>query len=394
MQLPLINSITLTSGLFNQVRRWWLCLIVLLFALVPLAINNSYAALPDDWQRYQPGINNNITDVRGMKVGHLTLGPSVTQATGATVILPDIALLSKGEGTLATHGLYGGTAVLNGNGEFTGLTYVNTFGVASGPIVLTATAHLGQVYTSVRQWMDSNFSTPWPVGLPIIGECWDGALNPKKRPVLTQSQIISLLSETYNHLPDTVFSQGRIGAGTGMRSFGLFGGIGSASRQVVMGDNTYIIGVLVNTNHSRSQHLLKAFKDGLSNDIGFLKAAGSRLLTAQEAVNNSNKPVSQPRQGSINIILVTDAPLLPVQLKEMAKHAVVGLGAMGSRLNTTSGDFALALSTAQVVPVDAYNAKPIALVALHNSQLDTLFEAAIEAVVAAQYQALVASNQP
>lgn len=369
----------------------------LLFVGLLLFSATSYAQLPREWQQFPPGPHNDITDVGGLRVNHLTEKVPPLRATGVTVILPDMDVLSDGEGNLATHGLWAGGATLNGNGEMTGLTFVNTFGVASGPVVLTATQHLGQAYTAVRQWMAASFPQPWPVGLPLVGECWDGALNHPKQPPIRVSAILQFLTETaqppFGKTPNQPLPQGRIGAGTGMRSFGLFAGIGSASRRVTIGEQTYTVGVLVNMNHSRQRHLLPSFQQALTKEIGNLTHAHQRLVDAQQAAQLEQHP-PPTRQGSIIVIIATDAPLLPHQLQQMARHATVGLATLGSRLSTTSGDFALAISTAQAVPLVSTVPKPITTTALPNDGLNPLFEATIEGVVAAQFNALVAANSP
>jgi D-aminopeptidase len=307
---------------------------------------------------------NAITDVSGVRVGHVTLqkpcpltGNTLCKPvqTGVTAILPT-------EQHLLPHlGFPASGVVLHGNGEMTGLAAIETYGVVNGPILLTNTRSVGTVYEGVHQYFAKHFPQLWAIGLPVVGECWDGFFNDIDTNSVQPKDAITAI-ETAQPGP---VAQGKIGAGSGMRSFELRAGIGSASRRIAFGAKHYTLGVLVNTNHSRLNAMQPEIKRYLEDKLGSLEALRDRdnqaswRIKMQTSLDASILGASVQRQGSIMIIIATDLPWLPHQLKILAQHAVLGIAATGSRMSASSGDFALAFSTASPQIMDHFVA-PVA----------------------------------
>jgi D-aminopeptidase len=363
-----------------------------------LSINPAFA-LPADprpgcqwclpvWQ-YSPGPLNAITDVPGVAVGHVTLMHDKPDRvrTGVTAILPH-------QDNLATQAVFAAATVLNGNGEMTGLSTVEHTGLLNSPVVLTNTPNVGAAHTGVHQFMQQQYGNVWAGQLPVVAECWDGVYNTLTYPIPPAATIKALMQAK----PGAVVI-GPVGAGTGMRSFELHAGIGTASRVVALddGSHAYTIGVLVNANHSRLKAMSPIVRQRLEATMGNLET--KRLQDNADAVWNRQKTsrlVHQAsRQGSIIVIIATNAPLLPSQLKQLANRAALGIAAMGSTMDTTSGDFALAFSTAQQIPVGEQPGQaglvlPLQPV-LHPDAISPLQRATVEAVTEAQMRALLAT---
>lgn len=339
------------------------------------------AVLPE-WV-FQPGPLNLITDVPGVQVGHVTIrreGPRPLR-TGVTAIVPH-------SGNLATQGLWASTAQLNGNGEETGRGPLEEDGVLNSPILLTNTTAVGVVHHGVFEFYEKHYPGQWHGQLPVVAECWDGfysSINDLN--AVASSDAVRAIE---NAQPGR-FPQGRVGAGTGMRSYEVHAGIGSASRIVEIAGKAYTVGVLVNTNHSRLKYMNRAVKSVLELHLGPLETLKQRddqdRVVASEVMNPST------RQGSIIVAIATDAPLMPLQLQRLARRAGLGIGAMGSTMDITSGDFAVAFSTAAMVPLQDGAPAVLPLSAIHPDQLSPLFRATVEAVTEAQMNAILASHR-
>jgi D-aminopeptidase len=338
-----------------------------------LSIESVPRIILPQWE-YLPGSLNAITDVPGIAVGHTTIRQDVpvTRRTGMTAILPH-------RGNLAKVAVFAAGSVLNGNGEMTGLATIDHTGLLNSPIVLTNTPSIGAAHLGVHAYMRQHYGTTWNGELPVVAECWDGVFN-TLYPPLTPSDAVNALNAA---TPGPV-ALGQVGAGTGMRSFELHAGIGTASRVVTVAGKPYTLGVLVNANHSKLENMSPAVRQMLETRLGPLDQ--KRLRDNQDATWQK-KPTAS-RQGSIIVIIATDAPLLPPQLKQLANRAALGIGAMGSTMDTTSGDFALAFSTAQKIPLG----QPANLLTLqpviHPDALSALQRATVEAVTEAQIRAL------
>lgn len=335
---------------------------------------------------------SSITDVPGVQVGHVTLLQDAPHRirTGVTAIVPNMSALTAGQGNMATHALPAAVAVHGGNGVLTGASFIQDFGMLSGPIILTNTEAVGTAYTAVRQYMRQTFTEPWQAGIPVVGECWDGVFNDLEHTPITQAHVVQAI-QSANTGPIT---QGSVGAGTGMRSFGLHAGIGSSSQLVSIGQREYVLGALVNMNHSRFDQLSDEFRKTLAADIGDLDVhyqhdEGDRFSSPDSADILSGDAF---RKGSIVIVVATDAPLLPHQLELLAKRAWLGVGKTGSTGATHSGDFTIAFSTYHAVTLSDPIAHP--WMALATSQINPLLEAVVEQVYQAQRNAIVASHRP
>jgi D-aminopeptidase len=345
------------------------------FALVltllgsPFALQNAVAAEPRARQIGIPfefgrtGALNAITDVPGVEVGHVTLvaGPSVR--TGVTVILP------RGKGDAGLKGCFGGFFSLNGNGDMTGTHWLEESGFLEGPIALTNTNSVGIVRDAViqwaaRRWGARGYQEIW--SLPVVAETWDGYLNDIYGNHLKAEHLFAAMEAAATG----PVAEGGVGGGTGMICYEYKGGIGTASRRLASRDGDYTLGVLVQANFGRRHQLL----------IGGLPV-GRELR--DDLVYSKN-------DGSIIIVVATDAPLLPHQLKRLARRAALGLARTGATATDSSGDLFVAFSTANA-EAGAETGTP-ALVSLPNDRMDALFEATIGATEEAIVNALVAGR--
>ena len=294
------------------------------------------------------GTYNAITDVEGVLVGHVTLiegsGELVVGKgpvrTGVTAIVP------HGE-DIFRNNVFAAAEALNGNGEMTGMAWVNERGQLEVPVVLTNTLSVGEGYSGVVEYMLKQGTGRVP--LPVVAECYDGGLNDIAGRHVTIDHVIEAIeTATGGAVPE-----GSVGAGTGMRAYQFKAGIGTASRVVPDG---HTVGVLVNANCGRRRELLIA-----GVPVG-------RELPVQ---------TSPTRDGSIIVVIATDAPLVPHQLRRLCKRAAIGIGRTGTVSRTSSGDFAIAFSTAYRVP--RTRADRDTITTLRDGRLTAIFQATIEA---------------
>jgi D-aminopeptidase len=309
--------------------------------------------LSDGWWTLPRGPRNTITDVAGVKVGHADVrGDGVR--TGVTAIVPH-------EGDLFREKLPAGAAVLNGFGKSVGLMQLEELGQIETPILLTNTLCAGTCATAlIRRAIAANpeIGRKTSTVNPLVFECNDGTLNDIQALAVTEADAVAALDAA-----GVDFARGSIGAGSGMRTFGYAGGIGSASRIVrLSGGATFTLGCLVLSNFGRRDQL---------RIKGRLHAGGA----------------SEGDKGSIIVIYATDAPLDARQLARLARRAAPALGRLGSFLGHGSGDVALAVSTAQRLRHDE-TADVVAFQVLNESRLDTLFLAAVESAEEAVLDAL------
>lgn len=355
-------------------------------AMPPRTETQSTRVVLPQW-RFEPGPLNAITDVAGVKVGHVTIWRDHPYPirTGVTAIVPHSR-------DLARTGLWANGRMLHGNGELTGLWFVRATGILNTPILLTNTFSVGQVSRGVFDYYRRHYpgktpgSTVWPGQLPVVGECYDGYFNTIEDPSAVMPEDAVQAIELAR---GGAISQGRVGAGTGMRSFGLYAGIGTASRQVMIDGKQYTLGVLVNMNHSRFADLNPVIRTELEKRFGRpldeIHREDSRNLVprASSAIQ---------RQGSIIVVIATDLPLLPYQLEQLALRAALGIGALGSTMASTSGDGVIAFSTAQPVPLGDNAPVVLPLQVIHPDYLSPIYRATVEAVTEAQINALVAAH--
>lgn len=288
---------------------------------------------------------NAITDVAGLQVGHVTLHEGDRVRTGATAIRPH-------GGNLFQDKVPAGLAVLNGYGKLAGATQLMELGELETPIILTNTLAVGRAIEAVNRWTLAQPGNEAVTSVnAVIGETNDGRLNDIRGGYPTVEQIM----EAIDKASDGSVAEGSVGAGTGTVAFGFKGGIGTSSRRLPGKQGGYTLGVLVQSNYG-----------------GDLRIDGRRYaeLTKIEADTD----------GSIMIVLATDAPLSDRNLRRLAERGFAGLARTGSALSNGSGDYAIAFSTAETVRRSpARRAAATEVTDLSNDRISPLFQAAIEA---------------
>ena len=311
------------------------------------------------------GLRNAITDVAAVTVGHHTLAAQDVQ-TGVTVVRPHAGDPFRDRVPAAV-------AVLNGFGKSVGLLQIEELGVLETPIALTNTFSVPAVATAqIRQCLAANPETgrSLPTVNPLVFECNDGFLNDIQRMAITEQHYLQACARACVDV-----EEGSVGAGRGMSSFGLKGGIGTASRLVrVTGKTEYTIGALVLANYGRLPQLVLA-GHALGPQLATRLAAPLKYLAAE------------PEKGSIILLIATDAPLDARQLRRLALRAGVGLARTGSVFGHGSGDIALAFSTAYTVPQQINRPMPKTAM-LHDGLIDALFQAVSDSTEQAIIHAL------
>jgi len=320
-----------------------------------------------------PGKFNAITDVPGVEVGYKTLikgsgkleygkGPV---RTGVTVILP------KGK---TNNGYPAAWFSLNGDGEMTGLPAIEDYGMGYGPIGITNTNSVGIVRDAIGEWCFRKFSkgelVDFSFGLPVVAETWDGVLNDINGFHVKKEDVWQALDKARSGK----ISEGNVGGGTGMVLYEFKGGSGTASRKFTIDSLEYTLGVFVQANFGRRNELT---------------VAG---VPVGKEINDFMPIEYEPgrKDGSVIVILATDAPLLPGQLKLVAKRITHGIARTGTFSHDGSGDIFLALSTAS--PVSVGNKKIETWNVLPKIELNPVFEATVEATEEAIINALVAAR--
>jgi D-aminopeptidase len=322
----------------------------------------------------KPGPLDAITDVKGVEVGDTTLirgeGKLITGKgpvrTGVTVIFP--------RGRNDADPVYAGWFSQNGNGEMTGTTWVEESGFLEGPIGITNTHSVGLVRDSIIAWsVQTGRLAQQPWSLPVVAETWDGYLNDINGFHVQQSDVFSALSGAQaGPVPE-----GNVGGGTGMVCYGFKGGDGTASRVLPAEAGGYTVGVLVQCNCGRRPQLTIA-----GVPVGKFIPATPR--------NAMLEPELRGDVGSIIIVVATDAPLLPTQLKRLARRATMGLARTGSSSGNSSGDIFIAFSTANH---DANKEPgPNSVLTVSNERISPLFQATVEATEEAIVNAMVAAQ--
>lgn len=333
------------------------------------------------WQ-FEPGTFNAITDVPGVLVGHVTVERDTPHRirTGVTAILPH-------PGDLSNTAVWASGGWLNGNGELTGLGYIQESGLLTSPVMLTNTYAVGRVHDGVFAYFDKHSGGHWAGQLPVVGECWDGYFNTiTDRTAIGTEEVIRAIESAHGGKVE----QGRVGAGAGMRSFELHAGIGTASRKILWGGKTYHVGVLVNMNHSLLGQLDPGVRKLLETRLGDLEEV--RVRDALDKVRKQAMGEPTSRQGSMMTVIATDLPMAPHQLRALIQRTALGIGAMGSTMNTTSGDGVVVFSTAKVIKLDGEPQQPEFREWMSYDALSPVYRATVEAVTEAQLNALLAAH--
>lgn len=275
-----------------------------------------------------PGPLNAITDVRGVEVGHATIvsgegklvpgqGPV---RTGVSVVFP------RGKGS--PDPVFAGWFALNGNGEMTGTTWIEESGFLEGAVLITNTNSVGLVRDAAIEWYLRRFPEQAAEGgfsLPVVAETWDGFLNDIFGFHVKKEHVFQAMDGA-----SSAVAEGNVGGGTGMISYGFKGGIGTSSRRLTEPEGGYTVGVLVQSNHGRRSRLTIAGAPVGKEIPDLLPEPGKHA----------------DGDGSIIVIVATDAPLLPMQLQRLARRAALGVGRVGGAGENSSGDIFLAFSTA------------------------------------------------
>ena len=315
-----------------------------------------------------PGPVNAITDVAGVEVGYATLiigepkqdTPSGTVRTGVTAILP--------RGKENNTPVFGGWFTLNGNGEMTGTTWLEESGLLGGPVMITNTHSVGLVRDAViahqiKKWKLDTWS------LPVVAETYDGRLNDVNGFHVKEGHVFEALDKAHAG----AIAEGNVGGGTGMVCHGFKGGTGTASRKT---EDGYTVGVLVQANHGNRRRLTIAGVP-VGEEIG---DRTSRIDAASDGT------------GSIIIVIGTDAPLLPHQMKGLAKRASLGVGRVGGLGENSSGDIFVAFSTANPNIADTKN-PTVQLTAVNSGRtLNRLYAAVVQSTEESIVNALVAAE--
>ena len=328
---------------------------------------------------YAPGRFDGITDVPGVRVAHVTKVEGTSVRTGATAIFPNADPWN--EKVAAASESY------NGNGEMTGTHWVDEAGYLETPIVLTDTLDVGRADDGVISWMMQRYPQIGigdDVPLPVVAECDDQLLNDIRGRYVGAQDVVALLDAARTGQ----FARGSVGAGTGMRAFGFKAGIGSASRILPKNLGGYTVGVLVNDNTGSSRALLTI--DGVH--VG--RILRTEYLPIYPKRTGALETRGKQGDGSIIVVVATDAPLDHRQLHALSKRVELGMGRVGLTSQIGSGDLFIAFSTAYAYTRDAeYNIlAPAARPIEDQDRLNALYGATVEATEHAIYDALLSAK--
>jgi D-aminopeptidase len=359
-----------------------------LLALLLLAPGSSHGQRPERGRDLgipfegTTGPLNAITDVAGVEVGHRTLvagsGKLVVGKgpvrTGVTAVFP--------RGKDSDDPVFAGWFTMNGNGEMTGTTWVEESGFLWGPVMITNTHSVGVVRDAVIEWVVRRgrmLRDEW--SLPVVAETWDGGLNDINGFHVTKQDAWAAMDSARGG----PVVEGNVGGGTGMVCNQFKGGIGTASRRLDPPDGGYTVGVLVQCNYGRRRSLRIAgapVGQEISDLVPCRAPCGSARSGGGAAI--------PPDVGSIIIVVATDAPLLPHQLKRIARRAALGVGRLGGVASNSSGDIFIAFSTANPHASRDSGLAQVSLAA--NDQITPLFEATVQATEEAIVNAMLAAR--
>ena len=325
-----------------------------------------------------PGTANAITDVKGVEVGYTTLisgeGDKAVR-TGVTAILP--------QGKSFNGRLFAAWHTLNGNGEMTGTTWVEESGGLGSPILITNTHSVGVVRDAVIEWAAKKFPGEGYSGdfsLPVVAETWDGFLNDINGFHVKKEHVFAALDSAKSG----PIAEGNVGGGTGMAAHGFKAGTGTSSRVLAVNFGGYTVGVLVQANYGARQ-LFNVAGVPVGREITDLQ-----MKRGTQATSSLYKKGNEG-DGSIIVVLATDAPLLPHQLKRIAQRISLGVGKVGGRGENSSGDIFIAFSTANAAEFGK-NEGIANIQMLPNDRINQLFWATVAATEEAIINAMVAAE--
>jgi len=327
-----------------------------------------------------PGPLNALTDVAGVKVGHVTLIEGTDIRTGVTAILPH-------GGNLFQDKVPAGIAVANGFGKLVGSTQIAELGEIETPIVLTNTLAVPAAAGAAITWTLSRPGNEKVVSVnPVAGETNDSRLNDIRRRSVTPEMVLQAIVNSQ----DGPVAEGTTGAGTGTVAFGWKGGIGTSSRRLPAALGGYTVGVLVQANFGGVLQVL-GLPVGQALGRYYLRdvVAEDAAVARGDADVRGNLITPNDADGSVMIVTATDAPLSDRNLARLARRAFAGLARTGASFADGSGDYAIAFSTAEVVRRTPLRRSRLATMAeLPNALVSPLFESVIEATEEAIYNAL------
>ncbi len=339
----------------------------------------------------QPGQLDAITDVKGVEVGQTTLiagdGPLVVGKgpvrTGVTIVHP--------RGKANPDPVFGAWFTLNGNGEMTGTTWLDESGILEGPIGITNTHSVGVVRDAILQWQVSRPNLqPW--GLPVVAETYDGGLNDINGFHVKPDHVARALDGAAGG----PVAEGNVGGGTGMRCLGFKAGTGTASRAVTIDGAGYTVGVLVQCNFGGRQDFRVAGVPvgpeitDMQPCIALDDPAILPKMPRCSAPAAKSPAPELAEEGSIIVVVATDAPLLPTQLKRLAIRVALGVGRTGGFGGNSSGDIFLAFSTANAGVAGADKVARVEM--LPNPRMNALFYATVQATEEAILNSMLAAT--
>jgi L-aminopeptidase/D-esterase-like protein len=340
-----------------------------------------------------PGPLDAITDVRGVTVGHATiisgsgrLAPGKGPVrTGVTAIFP------RGRDDLSP--VFAGWFSLNGNGEMTGTAWIEDYGLLFYPIAITNTNSVGTVRDALIEWGATRLPDALHCCLPVVAETWDGDLNDIFGFHVSKGHVYEAIANARTG----PVAEGNVGGGTGMQCLGFKGGIGTASRQLPGKTGGFTMGALVQCNFGLRRQLRIA-----GVPVGQEVKVDEPCYDTREPLDSTLAPercgraasegTSTPavEHGSIIVVLATDAPLLPHQLKLVARRAALGIGRMGGIGGVGSGDLFIAFSTGPTGTADQRGVATVQM--LSDTAIDPVYEAAVQATEEAIINAMLAAR--
>ena len=327
-----------------------------------------------------PGAFNAITDVQGVEVGYSTIitGKGENTVGNGPVRTGVTAIFPRGKAKKFSP-VYANWYSLNGNGEMTGTTWVTESGFLETPIMITNTNSVGVVRDAVLKWyVDTDWYSgeDWWYTYPVVAETYDGFLNDIYGFHVKEKHVL----EAIENSSSGQIAEGNIGGGTGMMCLGFKGGTGTSSRVLKIKDSSYTVGALVQSNFGAKRNL----------SIAGVPVGIELKDTLNSVFNGPPKSRRQEGDGSIIVIVATDVPLLPHQLKRIAQRIPLGIGIVGGRGSNGSGDIFLAFSTANE---GAFNRDDIAsITSMPNDLLMPVFEATVQVVEEAIINAMIAAE--
>ncbi|MBX9458113.1 MAG: P1 family peptidase [Rhizobium sp.] len=321
------------------------------------------------------GTHNAITDVPGIGVGFRTIienaprpGRERPVRTGVTAILPHMQSDTPVP-------VYAGVHRFNGNGEMTGTHWIEDGGYFLGPVVITNTHGVGMAHHATVKWMIDRYASTYQTDdflwiMPVVAETYDGVLNDINGLHLTEADVHAALDS----IADGPVQEGNCGGGTGMITYGFKGGTGTSSRSVEFDGRSYTVGVLVQANHGQRD---------------WLTIAG---VPVGKYMQDGTPQSQMAERGSIIVVIATDLPMMPHQLKRLARRAAIGIGRNGTPGGNNSGDIFLAFSTANAHPMAHRASGHLAIEMVNDEPLDPVYLATVDCVEEAVVNAMLAAE--